>query len=410
MVRLSRWLGMTATAPRARIVVIDDNADDFTLIRRVLERAGFEVHYASNGESGIELLREIQPDCALVDYRMPGLDGYEVCRRVKAEPALQSIPVLMLTGEDSSENLVQGLEAGADDFVTKSSEIEVILARVRALLRVKAFQDRIVDQSEQLRRLYDELSQKTERILALNQRLNSDLQFARTVQEALLPAREFVSPAAEIRSVYIPSETLSGDFYDYFDDEKCLYLFLADVSGHGLAAAILVSLLKSFLHSELKESRALSEFMERLNDFLFTASLPSQFATAQLFEYDIASRMLSFSNAAHPPFLLYSQEEKRTKQFEVPGHLLGAMPGMPFDSAQARVGQGDLLFCYTDGLTDRRNKEGVFYGLERIEEILTLRNSEDLTVIYDEIYRDVTAFSPTEEFRDDLAFIVTRFP
>lgn len=394
---------------RERIVVIDDNADDFMLIRRVLERAGYDVLYASNGESGIELLRSIQPDCTLVDYRMPGLDGYEVCRRIKADPALQTVPVLMLTGADSSQNLIQGLEAGADDFVTKGSEIEVILARVRALLRVKAFQDRIVEQSEQLRTLYDELSQKTERIVALNQRLNSDLQFARTVQEALLPDREFLSSAAEIRSVYIPSETLSGDFYDYFDDDKYLYVFLADVSGHGLAAAILVSLLKSYLHSELRESPALSDFMKRLNDFLFSASLPSQYATAQLFQYDRETRVLRFSNAAHPPFLIYSQEEKKSRLFEVPGHLLGAMYGMPFDGAEIPIRAGDLLFCYTDGLTDRRNDAGVFYGHERIQEILDSSSGNDLGRIYDDIYRDVTSFSPTEEFRDDLAFIITRF-
>lgn len=394
---------------RERIVVIDDNANDFSLIRRVLERAGYDVHYASNGEAGLSLLHEIDPDCALVDYRMPGLDGYEVCRRIKAEPSLRTIPVLMLTGEDSSQNLVQGLEAGADDFVTKGSEIEVILARVRALLRVKAFQDRIFEQSEQLRRLYDELSQKTEKIVALNQRLNSDLQFARTVQEALLPDRKFRSSAAEIRSVYIPSETLSGDFYDYFDDADSLYIFLADVSGHGLASSILVSLLKSFLHSELKESRALSGFMERLNDFLFTASLPSQYCTAQLFQYDTATRMLRYSNAAHPPFLIYSQTEKTTRLFEEPGHLLGAMPGMPFDSGQVAVGSGDLLFCYTDGLTDRRDSDGSYYALERIQEILETRSGEDLNLLYDEICRDVTSFSPTDDFRDDLAFIVTRF-
>lgn len=391
------------------IVVIDDNEADFSLVRRVLERAGYVVFYANSGESGLARLRESPPDCVLVDYRMPGMDGYEVCRRIKSDPQLETLPVLMLTGADSSRTLVEGLESGADDFVTKGSDIEVMLARVRALLRVKAYQDRIVEQSEQLRGLYEELSQKTERLVALNQRLNSDLQFARTVQEALLPTREFRSHAAEIRSVYIPSETLSGDFYDYFHDEERLYVFLADVSGHGLAAAILVSLLKSFLHSELREAARLSEFMASLNDFLFTASLPSQFATGQIFQYDIGTRTLQFSNAAHPAFLVHSRRKNTTTLHETPGHLLGAMPNMPFDTEQVVVEEGDLLFCYTDGLTDRRSDAGVFYGIERIRDILETKSDQPLEAIYDEIYRDVTAFSPAEDFRDDLAFIVTRF-
>ena len=119
----------------------------------------------------------------------------------------------MLTGSDSAEHVVEGLGAGAEDFVTKGSDIEIVVARLRALLRMKAYQD-------QLRRM--------------NQQMTRDLQIARRVQEALVPERAFTSPRIEIRSAYIPSEVLSGDFYDYFTVDDFMYLFVADVSGHGL--------------------------------------------------------------------------------------------------------------------------------------------------------------------------------
>ena len=106
------------------------------------------------------------------------------------------------------------------------------------------------------------------------------------MQEALVPAGAFRAPRLEIRSAYIPSETLSGDFYDYFVQDELMYLFVADVSGHGLPAAILVSLLKSYIHTEADAHTPLSSFMSRLNDFLFSVSLPTQFATAQLFRID----------------------------------------------------------------------------------------------------------------------------
>jgi serine phosphatase RsbU (regulator of sigma subunit) len=342
----------------------------------------------------------------LVDYRMPGMDGYEFCRQLKSNAVLRSIPVLMLTGADAPRNVVEGLESGADDFVTKSSDIDVILARVRALLRVKAFQDRIVEQSEQLRRVYEELSQKSDRIMALNQRMNRDLEFARRVQEALLPERHMDSPRAENRSAYIPSETLSGDFYDYFAQDDTLYLFMADVSGHGLPSAILVSLLKSFLHSEGPESSSPAAFMTELNDFLFGASLPSQFATALLFRIGPAG--IEYSNAAHPPFIVLHRATRKAELIEMPSNLLGATPHMTYDNNRLEVEAGDLIFTYTDGLTDRRNAQGEFYAIERIAAVLEREGESDFSTIYDAVYEEVTSFMASDDLKDDIAFILTR--
>jgi serine phosphatase RsbU (regulator of sigma subunit) len=392
---------------KERILVIDDNMNDVLLMRRVLERAGYEVAYASTGEEGLIGVEQSAPQCILVDYRMPGMDGYEFCRRLKSHERFRSIPVLMLTGADAAKNVVDGLESGADDFVTKSSDIEVILARVRALLRVKAYQDQIVEQSAQLRILYDELTQKTERIVALNQRLNRDLAFARRVQEALLPQRDLKMDAADIRSAYIPSEALSGDFYDYFSTGNMLYLFMADVSGHGLPSAILVALLKSYLHSEADTAFSLAEFMRELNDFLFTASLPSQFATALLCR--VEGNELKYSNAAHPPFLLMRKAKGKAELFEQPGHLLGAMSGVSFEEASVTIEPGDTFFSYTDGLIDRQNAEGEFYSIDRVATILESSAGEDLSSTYQKIFDDATSFVATDDYKDDIAFVLTRF-
>jgi len=388
---------------RERILIIDDNMNDAMLVRRVLEqRSHYEVRYASSGDEGLRMAREEIPDCILMDYRMPGIDGYEVSRLVKSDPGLRSVPILMLTGADAPQNLVDGLEAGADDYVTKGSDMAVIMARIKALLRVKAYQDQIL-------RLYDEKAEANERITALNNRLNSDLQFARRVQEALLPQRSFHSSEVEIRSAYIPSDTLSGDFYDYFTIGNALYVFMADVSGHGLPAAILVSLLKSYLHSEAVDSESPARFMAALNEFLYTASLPSQFATAQLFMFEADQRAMRVTNAAHPPFLLYQKKEGKVVSFEQPGHLLGAMTGRDYDEARIPISSGDIFFSYTDGLTDRRTAEGEFYSTDRIARIIEEDDGGNLELLYDKVYTDVTAFKATDEFKDDIAFILTRF-
>ncbi len=372
---------------RPRIIVIDDNANDLAVTRRFLERHGYDVSAAHSGEEGLDIASKIIPDAFVVDYRMPIMDGFEVARRIKADPQLRNTPVLMLTGAEAAQHVVEGLGAGADDYVTKGSAMEVLFARLAALLRVKAYQD-------QLRRL--------------NAQMMRDLDIARRVQEALVPPSSFMSPQLDIRSAYIPSEALSGDFYDYFAQNGTMYLFLADVSGHGLPAAILVSLLKSYIHTEADPDRSLAEFMSRLNDFLFSVSLPTQFATAQLFRIDERSRNLVYANAAHPPFLLHKRENRETLVYEQPSNLLGAMPNMPFEEHTLAISPGDMLFAYTDGLTDRRNANGEFYSIDRVAKLLE-GSDGDLNQLYDAIYKDVKGFSATDELRDDIAFVVSRF-
>ena len=223
-----------------------------------------------------------------------------------------------------------------------------------------------------------------------------------------MPQGAFRAPRLEIRSAYMPSETLSGDFYDYFQKDEQVYLFVADVSGHGLPAAILVSLLKSYIHTEADAHTPLSSFMARLNDFLFSVSLPTQFATAQLFRID-GDGSLVYSNAAHPPFLFLQKSNGKTVVHEAPSHLLGAMPSMVFDEHRLQVAPGDMLFVYTDGLTDRRNASGEFYALDRIVALMDDARDSDLNTMYEQIFEDVSTFPATEDFRDDIAFIVTRF-
>ena len=369
-----------------RILIIDDNANDLAVTKRFLERRGYTALTAQSGEEGLKVAAQNLPDAIVVDYRMPVMDGYEVARRIKADPQLQTLPVLMLTGADSAQAIVDGLSAGADDYVTKGSDTEVLFARLSALLRVKASQDALRRMNHQMRR---------------------DLDIARRVQEALVPSGAFRTPHVEIRSAYIPSASLSGDFYDYFPLNNSMYLFVADVSGHGLPAAILVSLLKSYIHTESDADGSLAEFMRKLNDFLFSVSLPTQFATAQLFR--IADGNVVYSNAAHPPFLLHKADTHETLTIENPGNLLGAMPHMDFEEHRLTVSPGDTLFVYTDGLTDQRNADGEFYSLDRVATILNQSNGNDLASLYDSIYKDVSSFSATEDFRDDIAFVVSRF-
>lgn len=143
------------TAPRetdsrpASILVVDDTPHNVRLLEAILAPRGYRVLQATSGAAALELVAREQPDLVLLDIVMPGLDGHEVCRRLRADPATRLLPVVMVTAS-GEEQKVTALESGADDFITKPVNQPELLARVKSLLRIKAYQDTIVAQATEL--------------------------------------------------------------------------------------------------------------------------------------------------------------------------------------------------------------------------------------------------------------------
>ncbi len=117
---------------KERILIIEDDEAIQKVLRRALVYEGYQVDAALDGEPGLQLAQENRPDLVILDWMLPGMDGLEVCKRLRE---LLNIPILMLTAKDTTEDRVHGLDAGADDYVVKPFELEELLARVRALLR-----------------------------------------------------------------------------------------------------------------------------------------------------------------------------------------------------------------------------------------------------------------------------------
>jgi class 3 adenylate cyclase/CheY-like chemotaxis protein len=144
----------------ARILVVDDTPSNVKLLADVLGARGYEVVTAVNGAEGLERIEKDSPDLVLLDVMMPGMSGYDVCRKIRANPATTMLPVVMVTALDPSQERVKGIEAGADDFLTKPIHQPEILARVRSLLRVKSLYDQLTDLNRTLEsRVADQVSQ-----------------------------------------------------------------------------------------------------------------------------------------------------------------------------------------------------------------------------------------------------------
>jgi diguanylate cyclase (GGDEF)-like protein len=134
----------------ARILIVDDHEDNVELLRARLESWGFETISAKDGAEALATIESTLPDLVLLDIMMPKIDGIEVARRVKNNPDLPFIPIIMQTALDSTENKVEGLEAGADDYITKPIDFPELKARVNSMLRIKRLQEEIEEREREL--------------------------------------------------------------------------------------------------------------------------------------------------------------------------------------------------------------------------------------------------------------------
>jgi diguanylate cyclase (GGDEF)-like protein len=138
---------------RGRILVVDDNRDNAEIISTRLSFRGYDVEQAGTGEGALSIIQEAAPDLVLLDVMLPDIDGFEISRRVKGDPTLPFIPIILVTARDSTEDKIMGFDAGADDYLTKPIVFSELEARVRSMLRIKKLQDELEAKNRELERL-----------------------------------------------------------------------------------------------------------------------------------------------------------------------------------------------------------------------------------------------------------------
>ena len=164
----------TEAPSTTRILIVDDHEDNVEVIRARLEASGYQIESAADGIEALERVRQSPPDLILLDVMMPHIDGIEVARRIKADESLPFIPIIMQTALDTVQHKVEGLGAGADDYVTKPINFAELEARVKSMLRIKLLQDELARANEHLARANAELQRVavTDALTGLHNRRN----------------------------------------------------------------------------------------------------------------------------------------------------------------------------------------------------------------------------------------------
>ena len=204
------------------ILVVDDDAMSRRLLVRTLSKAGFACRQAGDGVEALKAVHDAAPSLLLLDYDMPGINGAEVLKRLRADndPAIAQLPAIMLTGHGGEASEVLCLEAGADDFVTKPINQAVLRARIDTQLRLHSMR-------EQLQRQNDELE-------AWRTNLERDLAAARLTQQSLIPQKAPTLEGWDVAALYRPVIQVGGDIYGWLRmaDGRTLF-WIADATGHG---------------------------------------------------------------------------------------------------------------------------------------------------------------------------------
>src|SRR5436853_2178224 len=276
-----------------RILVVDDDATSRKMLVRTLSSAGYDCYESDNGAETLKLVHGEQPSLLLLDFDMPGLDGAEVLKRMRADrdPAVAQIPAIMLTGHGGEESEVLCLEAGADDFVTKPINTAVLRARIETQLRLRSMRRQLQEQKDELE--------------AWRHNLERDLEAARLTQQSLIPQKPPMVPGWEIAACYRPVIQVGGDIYGWLRMRDGRILFwIASATGHGASAALLTTLAKLLFHHGSMEHGAPAAIMQAVNNDFRTIFGARSFMTAMCVALEPGTGRAGVVGAGHPPLLI----------------------------------------------------------------------------------------------------------
>jgi serine phosphatase RsbU (regulator of sigma subunit) len=391
---LSNWSEIMSATPQPApstqklILIVDDTPTNLGVISGALADT-YRTKVATSGQKALAIAcAKDKPDLILLDVMMPEMDGYDVCTRLKADPATQEIPVIFLTGQTSVEDETRGFSVGAVDYVHKPFSPTIVKARVHNHIQLREARAQLAKQLDAL---------------------NAELELAHEIQLSILPHQLPTLPGLEIAARFLPMASVGGDFYDFIPvGDKQLGILIADVSGHGLSSALIASMLQVALAGQVAHASHPDKVLVGLNRAV-SGKFSNNFVTAAYVYVDLEANIMRYAGAGHPPFIQYRSATGRAGQIMENGLVLGFFEDASYDFLEIPLVPGDRHVLYTDGILEAANPAQEMYGAERLMHFLETNCSLNADQIADALLADVarwTEQSEEQNQQDDLTLLV----
>ncbi|MEP7016239.1 MAG: SpoIIE family protein phosphatase [Verrucomicrobiota bacterium] len=395
-----------------RLLVVDDIEANRDVLSRRLRRQGYAVATAENGREAMERLRVETFDLVLLDIMMPEMDGYEVLQRLKADDALRSIPVIMISALGQLDSVVRCIEMGAEDYLLKPFNPTLLKARIGACLEKKRAHDRATFLFAQLEENHQRMQELAGTLQTQNTEMalwravqDADLAVARTTQQAIVNSALPQLDGWQMESIYAPLIQVGGDVYGWRQLDSGAWLFwLADATGHGVAAALFTTFVALLFHHASAESGTASEILGRVNDEFYSVIRKRAFMTACCAVIDAEGR-LTYAGAGHPP-LLIRRGDAPVEALPSLNTMMGIEPAMKVVETVTTLASGDVALLYTDGIYSLKSECGKRFTMENVTAAFA-RNGGSANLL-PQMIANLIEQSDTQAFDDDVAAIALR--
>ena len=393
----------------ARILVVDDKEANVSLLEGMLRIAGYvSIESTTDPTEVCELHRKKRYALILLDLQMPGMDGFQVMEGLKEIEKDGYLPVLVITAQPDQK--LRALQAGAKDFVSKPFDLAELRARVHNILEVRLLHLETKKYSKVLEETVRELEASREviRLKSLEERKRSEqeLALAQKTQESLLPRSLPQFENFRIHAFNTPTRYVGGDFYDFLQLSSGEWMgVLADVSGKGMSAALLSSMVLGALNMEFRSRTQSHEVLNRVNLLLYEKSLPFQFVTLFLFVLN-PDGIGRFISAGHNTAYLFRSASGKIEEMTSDAFMLGLFDFASYQSRTFHLCKGDILVVYSDGLTDAQNQQEEMFGEERLLQIIRQEAPSGGQAIERRFLKAIEEFTQGMPQTDDITFVL----
>ncbi len=398
------------------VLVVDDSRAQRRILSSYLGRWGYAVFEAASGEEAIAICRREPIDLVVSDWMMPGMNGLEFCQAFRQLDRAHYGYFILLTSKSDKAEVAQGLDVGADDFLTKPVAGDELLARIRAGERILRMERELTEKNRLVSSTLTEIS-------ALYDSLDRDLVEARKMQQSLVRERFHDFQTAQVSLLLRPCGHVGGDLVGFFPiNERQFGIFALDVSGHGIASALMTARLAAYLTGSTPEQNLAirsdpqggfypanpSEVAATLNRLMLEEMETDLYFTMILGHFDRMSGEFVMAQCGHPN-PVFQSKDGTVSFFGDGGMPVGLIPNAPYEDVRLTLGPGERILIFSDGVTECPDGGEGMLGEEGLAEMCRKVAKESGNAFFDTFLWDLNDYNKDKDFPDDISAILLEY-